>query len=203
MRLDRISADLGSGVLLRPVEDADVAELFRLVDANREHLRAWLPWLDATRVEADLRAWADAEREGAAAGRSVQFVIVDEGWIAGVVGFHEIDWEHGQVELGYWLAEDRQGRGLMTRAAAELARIAFEELGLNRIGIKTATGNARSRAVPVRLGFRHEGVIREGERLYDRFVDLDVFALLASEWRARLPARTEVLRPHPRLRRER
>jgi ribosomal-protein-serine acetyltransferase len=209
VRLDGLFAHLGPDALLRPVEDGDVPELFRLVEANRDHLRAWLPWLDSTRAEADLRAWADAEREKAAAGRSVQFAVVAEGRIAGVIGFHEIDWAHGQVELGYWLAEDRQGRGLMTRAAAELVRMAFEELGLNRVGIRTATGNARSRAIPERLGFRHEGVIREGERLYERFVDLDVYGLLASEWRIRAPGqpkrggapRRERLRPHPRLRR--
>jgi ribosomal-protein-serine acetyltransferase len=195
VRLDGLSADLGGGARMRPVEDADVAELFRLVDRNRAHLRAWLPWLDATRTESDLRAWATAERAKAEAGRSVQFVIVDDGRLAGIVGYHEIDREHGQVDLGYWLAEERQGRGLVTRAVAELVRIAFEELGLNRVGIKTATGNVRSRAIPERLGFRHEGVIREGERLYDRFVDLDAFALLASEWRS-----CERLRPHPRLR---
>lgn len=201
MRLDGLSADLGGGALIRPVEDADVPEIFRVVDVNREYLRAWLPWLDDTQTEDDLRAWASVEREKAAEGTSVQFVLVFEGRIAGMIGFQEVDRQHGQVELGYWLAEDLQGRGLVTRATHELVRIAFDELGLNRVGIKTATGNARSRAIPERLGFRHEGVLREAERLYDRCVDLDSYALLASEWHARddLPA----LRPHPRLKRER
>jgi ribosomal-protein-serine acetyltransferase len=202
MKLDGRSAELGEGALIRSLAEEDVPELFQLVDANREYLRAWLPWLDGTRREKDLRAWATAERENAGAGRSAQFVIVDEGRIAGVIGFHEIDWSHGQVELGYWVAEDRQGRGLVTRAARALLQIAFEELGLNRVGIKTATGNARSRGVPERLGFRHEGVLREGERLYDRYVDLDSFALLASEWRAGRSS-SPTLRPHPRLRRVR
>lgn len=202
MKVDWRSADLGAGALIRPLVGEDVPELFRLVDANREYLRAWLPWLDATRREEDLRAWVAAERENAAAGRAAQFVIVDEDRIAGVIGFHEIDWSHGQVELGYWVSEDRQGRGLVTRAVQVLLRIAFEELGLNRVGIKTATENARSGAIPKRLGFRHEGVLREGERLYDRYVDLDSYALLASEWRAQDRGSSK-LRPHPRLRRVR
>jgi ribosomal-protein-serine acetyltransferase len=200
LNLDELSADLGGSARIRPVEDADVPEIFRVVDANREYLRAWLPWLDDTQTEDDLRAWASLEREKAAEGTSVQFVLLVEGQVAGMIGFQEIDRQHGQVELGYWLAEDLQGRGLVTRATRALVRIAFEELGLNRVGIRTATGNARSRAIPERLGFRHEGVLREAERLYDRYVDLDSYALLASEWRARDELST--LRPHPRLTRE-
>jgi ribosomal-protein-serine acetyltransferase len=198
VRLDELSADLGAGALIRPLEAEDVPELFRLVDANRDYLRAWLPWLDATRREEDLQAWSTAEREKAAAGRAAQFVIVDEGRIAGVIGFHEIDWSNRQVDLGYWVAEDRQGRGLVTRAAAALLRIAFDHLGLSRVGIKTATGNMRSRAIPERLGFRHVGVLPQAERLYDRVVDLDAYALLAEEWRRKSERPTR--RPHPRLR---
>lgn len=196
MRLDRFSADLAEGGRLRAVEDADVPELFALVEANRAYLRAWMPWLDGTRHEEDLRVWANGEREKAEAGRSVQFVVVEDGSLAGVAGFHEIDWAHRQVDIGYWLAEDRQGRGLMTRAVRALVDLAFDELGLNRITIRVATENVRSRAIPERLGFRHEGVLREAERLYDRYVDLDAYALLASEWQGQPE---EVLQPHPRL----
>jgi ribosomal-protein-serine acetyltransferase len=185
VRLDELTADLGGGALIRSLAVADVPELFALVEANRAYLRAWMPWLDVTLSEDDLRAWATVEHEKAAAGHSAQFVMVDGGEIAGVIGFHEFDVPHGQVDLGYWVAEARQGRGLVTRAAEVLIGLAFEQLGLNRIGIKTATGNTRSRAIPERLGFQHEGVLREAERLYDRFVDLDSYALLAAEWRAR------------------
>lgn len=185
MRLDRLSADLGSGVSVRSLREEDVPELFRLVDENREYLRAWLPWLDTTRREKDVRAFVVDARRKAVKGVSVQFAIVEAGRIAGVIGFHEIDWSHAQVGIGYWVAEDRQGRGLVTRAVRALVGIAFEELGLNRVEIHVATDNARSRAIPERLEFRHEGVLRQAERLYDRFVDLDAYSLIASEWRGR------------------
>ena len=50
---------------------------------------------------------------------------------------------------------------------------------LHRVEIRVATGNARSRAIPERLGFRREGTLRGAERHGERFLDLDVFALLA------------------------
>jgi ribosomal-protein-serine acetyltransferase len=183
MRLDALTADLREGARLRPVEDEDVPALFRLVDGNRAHLRAWMAWLDGTRVEADVRTWADAERAKAAEGKAVQFVILEGELPAGVVGFNEIDWTHRQVEIGYWLAENRQGRGLMTRAVEALVRVAFDELDLHRVWLRVATDNARSQAIPQRLGFRHEGTLRDAEWLYDHFVDLDVLALLEPEWR--------------------
>jgi ribosomal-protein-serine acetyltransferase len=183
VRLDRLSADLGGGASVRPLQESDVPELFALVDANRDYLRAWLPWLDTTRREEDVRAFVVDACAKAADGMSVQFAMVEAGGIAGVIGFHEIDQAHAQVGIGYWVAEDRQGRGLVTRAVRALVGMAFDELDLNRVEIHVATENVRSRAIPERLGFRHEGVLRQAERLYDRFVDLDAYALIASEWR--------------------
>jgi ribosomal-protein-serine acetyltransferase len=182
VRLDRLSAHLEGGASVRPLREEDVPELFALVDANREHLRAWLPWLDTTRREEDVRAFVVDACRKAAAGVSVQFAIVEAGRIVGVIGFHEIDWPHAQVGIGYWVAEDRQGRGLVTRAVRALVGMAFDELGLNRVEIHVATENTRSRAIPERLGFRHEGVLRQAERLYDRFVDLDAYSLIAVDW---------------------
>jgi ribosomal-protein-serine acetyltransferase len=61
----------------------------------------------------------------------------------------------------------------------------FGELGLNRIEIKAAAGNLRSQAVAVRLGMVREGVERQSEWLYDRFVDHVVFSMLRDEWSSR------------------
>lgn len=167
---------------MRPLTEEDVPELFALVDANREYLRPWLPWLDTTRREEDVRAFVVDACRKAAEGASVQFAIVEAGRIAGVIGFHEIDRPHAQVGIGYWVAEDRQGRGLVTSAVQTLVKMAFVQLGLNRVEIHVATENARSRAIPERLGFRHEGLLRQAERLYDRFMDLDAYSLIAADW---------------------
>jgi ribosomal-protein-serine acetyltransferase len=102
----------------------------------------------------------------------------------GVIGHHGIDRRIRATELGHWLAANAQGRGVMTRSCRALVKHAFEELGLNRVVIRCATENLRSRAIPLRLGFRHEGVLRDAEWLYDHYVDDDVFAMLARDWKA-------------------
>ena len=70
----------------------------------------------------------------------------------------------------------------MTRACRALVTHAFRELGLHRVEIRAAPGNRRSRAIPERLGFRQEGILRDAEWPYDHYVDLVVYAMLADEW---------------------
>ena len=75
----------------------------------------------------------------------------------------------------------------MTRACQGLIRYGFDELNLNRIVIYVAPENLKSQAVPERLGFQKEGVLRQSIWIYDRFLDLVVYSLLASEWKAQNP----------------
>lgn len=65
----------------------------------------------------------------------------------------------------------------------------FQEYGLNRIEIACATGNAKSRVIPERLGFKLEGVLRESEFLNGRHVDQAIYSMLASEFAGAQQAR--------------
>src|SRR5690625_199905 len=84
--------------------------------------------------------------------------------------------------IGYWLDIEHQGKGIMTRAVRALTDYAFEEFDLNRVDIRAAVGNVKSRAIPERLGYKKEGVLRQSEWLYDHFVDHAVYSMLKSEW---------------------
>jgi ribosomal-protein-serine acetyltransferase len=69
----------------------------------------------------------------------------------------------------------------MTKTVSALLDHAFDEWDLNRVEIHVATGNRRSRAIPERLGFQQEGVLRDYERVGDRYLDIVVYSLLARE----------------------
>ncbi len=175
--------ELPGGLRIRLVEDNDVDELCRVVDANRAYLAEWLPWAGESGLETALdfvhRAQAQAE-----ANDGFQANIVDfEGAIVGFIGFHTIDWANRATSIGYWLAEDRQGRGTMTEAVRALTTHAFTVWGLNRVEIRVAVGNERSAAVPERLGFVREGVLRQVERHANGFRDNVVYSMLTGEWR--------------------
>lgn len=177
-----IRLTVNADIELRLLEVEDAEELFALVDRNREHLRHWLPWVDGTTTVEDSRQFRLQGLERFAENGSFDAGIWHKGKLAGVIGLHRIAWAERKSSIGYWLGEEFQGKGLMTMACRAILQYAFEELELNRIEIKVATGNARSGAIPERLGFTHEGVLRDDGWLYDHHVDHDVFSLLRREW---------------------
>jgi ribosomal-protein-serine acetyltransferase len=169
--------DLGDGVEIRILEPDDAEEIFSLVDADRERLRAWMPWVDGSTSPADPRAFIEGER--ASEGLDALGIYVD-GSYAGGIGLRP-DVQQGDAELGYWIGSAHEGRGFVTRACRALVDHAFDELGLHRVTIRVAPGNARSRAIPERLGFTEEGLMREAGRTGLGYQDLVVYGLLDRE----------------------
>ncbi len=165
-------------VELRLVADGDEEEIFRATEANRAYLQEWLPWVDQTRSVEDTRAFIARSLEQVRTTDGFQTRILYRGQFAGMIGYLYHDWRSLRTEIGYWLREDLQGHGIMTRATKALVDFAFINLGLNRVEIRAATDNRKSRAVPERLGFVQEGVLREAAWLNDRFIDLVVYGKL-------------------------
>ena len=176
---------LAGGYALRLLEEDDADELFALIDANREHLGPWMPWVQSDRAPADVLQFIRATRRQIADNDGLQTAIVDPGGrIVGVIGVHNIDWLNRKTSIGYWLAAGEQGRGTMTAAVRAYVEHAFTTWKLNRVMIQAAVENTRSRAIPERLGFREEGVMREVERIGDQMLDDVVYAMLAADWPA-------------------
>ena len=167
--------------VLRPFEESDAAELTAVVQANREHLARWLPWatdygyIDSTeyisRKVAQLSA--DDGFEGA---------IVVDGRIVGAAGFHAIDRVNHSTSIGYWLAAEAEGRGLMTATVRALLDHAFATLGLHRVIIEVVVDNIRSQSIPERLGFTREATLREAKLLHGTYEDAYLYAMLAPDW---------------------
>lgn len=177
--MDKI--EITAALQLRPLQLHDAPPLFALTDRNRAYLRQWLPWLDHTRVESDTASFIDSTIKAAADGTRFTFGVWHADTLGGVAGFNEIDRANNTGTIGYWLGEEHTGHGLMTEAVSKLVLYGFTKLTLNRIVIKVATANHRSQAIPDRLGFTREGVLREAEWLYDHYVDVTVNGLLKRE----------------------
>jgi ribosomal-protein-serine acetyltransferase len=173
---------LDRSLLLTPRNPADAMEMFTIIDADRERLREWLSWVDATHSVADTRRYAQfAERQFQQ--RSLfDYAIRYEGALAGSIGLHNVDWGMRSAHIGYWLRPSARGRGLITRAASALTTRAFEQFGLHRLEIRCVTENALSRAVPERLGYHLEGTLSEAYVLHGRFRDIALYATTASQW---------------------
>lgn len=166
---------------LRLVEAQHAQELFNLTDANRQHLRKWLPWLDQTRSVKDTADFIASCSRLCSDNGAFQVVICFQDRLCGMIGHHGIDRANRSTSMGYWLAASHQGRGIMTASCRVLVNHAFRDLDLHRVVIHCATENHRSRAIPERLGFALEGVARQSEWLYDHFVDLAIYGLLRTD----------------------
>lgn len=176
-----LRVDLGGGVELREWVPDDAEEIFAEADQNRARLREWLPWVDRTSSPEDVRTFL--KKCEASEGMQRSFGIYVDGVLAGSIGL-TLD-EDNAGEIGYWITQPFEGRGLVTAAARELLRFGFQDKGLRRIQLTAAVENERSRAVADRLGMTPEGVLRKAGRIReDRYLDLVMYSILREEWAA-------------------
>ncbi len=145
--------------VLRELQLDDAPAIFRALDSQREHFGRWLPFVATTRTVDDSRAFV----RSAVGGTELIFTLRLDDIFIGIVGFKETTLDESRTEIGYWMREDYQGRGLMTAAVRELVRFAMEEQGIGEIIIKCAVGNERSRNIPLRLGFTFREILPRDE----------------------------------------
>lgn len=153
---------VGERVLVRPLRTGDGAAVWEAVEESREQISRWLPWVEKTLGPDDSEA---AARRGAARWQAREDLMVGvweraTGRYLGGSGLHRIDWGVPAFEIGYWLRMSAWGQGYVSEAGRILCRFAFETLGANRVEIRCDGRNARSIAVPRRLGFVQEATLR-------------------------------------------
>jgi ribosomal-protein-serine acetyltransferase len=169
-------------VELRLPEERHAEAFYQMVVDNMSHLHPWLPWARERYRFEETQAFIRRNLRDLADGKGWAMGIWYRGQPAGFIAYNSIDWTNRTAEIGYWLAADAQGKGIMTSACRAMIDYAFGELRLNRVEIRCAVENHRSRAIPERLGFTKEGIHRQAEWLHDRHVDLVAYAMLAEEW---------------------
>jgi ribosomal-protein-serine acetyltransferase len=174
--------DISPTLYLRLLQPEDAAELFAVVDENRDYLRQWLPWLDANIAPADSLAFIKSIHLQLDAGKGFACGMFWHSKLVGMCGYHEIDAQNQSVVIGYWLAQAWQGNGIVSRCTSFFISYAFNELCLRKVLIPVAEQNNRSRAVCERLGLMKEGTTERAEWLYDRWVNHVCYSITADQW---------------------
>ena len=184
-----IPSSIESGrLVLRPFETPDGPALFAAVQETLPDLAPWLPWADkhptveaSTETCARVRAAFDARTDF-----TMGMFRRDDGRLIGGTGLHRVRWELPSFEIGYWVRSSDAGRGFVTEAVAMLARTCFETLGAARVEIFCDPRNERSAAVARRVGFVHEGTLRQRILGVDgRPRDSLAFSLVRQDWDAK------------------
>lgn len=129
------------------------------------------------------RSMIAANAVGFQAGHSMHFAIEPRA-VPGMIGcveLRDIDRDHSQAELSFWIAESLRGQGFATEAAHQVVRCAFSELGLNRVYAHHMVRNPASGVVLRRLNMKQEGLLRERVCKWGVFEDVAQYAILRSD----------------------
>ena len=180
----------GERIVVRPYRESDAQDLFEAVAESRDHIRPWLPFADAHQTIEESRDWIIHVM----AHWLLREDLILSMWEAstsrylGGTGLHAHNWDTGYFEIGYWIRASAEGHGYITEAVRLLANYAFDTLKANRLEIRCDELNARSTAVPQRLGFVREGCLRNDATAPDgRIRSTLVFSLIPGEWHDERP----------------
>jgi ribosomal-protein-serine acetyltransferase len=169
---------------LKPIDTSDASFIFETINNEREYLRKWLPFVDKTYSYSDSLYFVNSILSVSEEYREPIFSIYYDHQFAGIIGFRGTDITNHKTEIGYWLSQKYQKKGIITRSIPVLLKYVFNPFtwNMNRVQIRCAVENYRSRAIPEKLGFRLEGIERAGELLVDdAYTDLAVYSLLMEE----------------------
>jgi len=172
--------------VLRPFRRRDLNSVDEAIRASLPELERYLPWaIDYQRnttaqfLRDSATAWAES--------RAFDFTIRSKDGPDEHLGNISVWWVSKPNlvgEIGYWVRSDITGSGICTEAAANLVDLGFRELGMHRITLRIAVGNRASERVAEKLGFTHEGLLRDEVRVGAGWLDHTVWGLLESEWQA-------------------
>lgn len=151
----------GERVIVRPHRLDDFDAMWDAIQQSRDELRPWLPFADQTQEQFRdwlariVAKWITREMLGMA------IIERETGQLVGNIGLMVRGWDIGSFEIGYWLRTSAAGHGYMSEAVRLVTDFAFDHLDANRVMIRCDAENARSAAVPQRLGFTLEGRMRQ------------------------------------------
>jgi ribosomal-protein-serine acetyltransferase len=157
-------------------------ELFQAIDNNRIHLSKFLPWVGNMQAEENVRQYLIRCETLQQEKKEISFIILYEKAVVGRIGIHHLSYENKTGAIGYWLSKDAAGKGIITKSCVKLLDYGFEEMQLNRIEIKAAVKNFKSQAIPEKLKFTKEGILRQAEIVNGEYLDLFIYAMLKDEW---------------------
>lgn len=104
---------------LCPVALNDVEDIFRTIDRERKHLGHWLPFVEFTKSSEDSRLFVEAVMTKSVGPADIVYVIRYEGLFAGLIGYKSTDSANRKTEIGYWISERFQGKGIITRSVRQ------------------------------------------------------------------------------------
>ncbi len=189
MRNDKADTNSGSALptlkterlILRPFRMEDAPSVQRLAGACEiadTTLNIPHPYEDGVAEK-----WIAGHQQRFEQNREIALAITLTGSnvLIGAISLLSLSEQHQRAEIGYWIGRDWWSNGYCIEAAREIVRFGFEQLGLNRIVGQHLTRNPASGRVMQKVGMKHEGMLRQHVRKWDKFEDIKCYAILKSD----------------------
>lgn len=165
-------------LLIRKPLPGDGKFVYHATQASINELKPWMPWAHKNQTEEDVEVNICEAHAKFITREDLRLHLFDKetGEFIGSSGLHRINWSVPKFEIGYWIDTRYSGKGLMTEAVAEITEFAFTELNARRVEIRCDSKNIRSRAIPEKLNFALEGILKndglsgDGKELRDTCV---------------------------------
>jgi len=179
-----VSILIDNDVLLRTYQLEDAANLFAAIDLSRKHLRSWLNWVDNTTKPDHTVQFLQQSMQQLNNQEGLALGIFYKQRIIGGIGMH--NWNHNlkKAELGYWIAKESEGKGIIHNCLLRFIDFLFDKVQLNKLEIHFIKENQRSAKVAQNLHFQTEGVLRQSFWHNGKLEDIIITGLLRSEWKA-------------------
>lgn len=165
-------------IQMQYLREEEAESLFQLVDAHRAYLRQFLGWVDYNVSVEDSRLFIEQEIDKQVRLEGFTLGIYEEGSLLGLLSVYAIDQLNHNASIGYWIAEDSQGKGIMTQCVQKIIEHCFQKMKLHRLEIRCAVHNLKSQQIPKRLGFHEEGILKEAISHYGQYFDAYLYAFL-------------------------
>ncbi len=194
-----------SEISIRTLHPDDAEVLFKLLERNRSRLRLWIGPDALPETAKTTRIYTI----GCYFGSLDPLTAIDTPYIdevrpyfpplnppmemgiwfrdglVGVITLSIVEDRDTAAEFGYWIDGEHEGKGIVTRCVHALMEYAIDNMRMERFYIGCALNNARSRAVPERLGYRLQATIPNGEVVGEFIYDRVVYEIQSTEWHLR------------------
>lgn len=177
-----MTLEINNEIKLKQLHSSNCEDIFKAIDSQREYLGKWLPFVEYTKDVSDTQKFVNSVVNAPKNQFEYVFTIQKHHKFIGLIGFKNTDRLNKKTEIGYWICKEFQKQGIVTNSVTKLCEFAFNKLALNRIQIKCAIKNLPSKKIPKRLGFKFEGIERQGEILSGNiFTDLEIYSKLKND----------------------
>ncbi|MBD8067815.1 GNAT family N-acetyltransferase [Bacillus sp. PS06] len=170
-------------LIIRLPKPGDGKVVYEAINASINELKLWMPFAQKQQSEEQVEINIREAHLLFLKREDLRLLIFhkESGEFVGSSGLHRINWDLPKFEIGYWIDSRQCGKGYMTEAVEGITKFALEELSAKRVEIRCDAKNLRSRAIPERLGFQLEGILRKDDLSVDgtEIRDTCIYALIA------------------------